>query len=211
MQRAGRVDRGDQARCLGEGTARAGLEPVPAALRIGAALLLREQQHEALARRERLQARAAREARGILVAAMQHHEQGQRVGFARAGRLEQPVSARARRPERHAGEPVARSRGCRWLARPRGRPQRGLQRPRRRFHDRARAAAQRRAGQRTQRALKRAAPEGLANAPHHGAPVARNGPSAIVCQVIQSGRPVRSSAGSPPPPAPPAPPERTGS
>ena len=51
--------------------------------------------------------RVAREGRGVLPAAVQHHQQRQAIAAAHVCRAEQPEAAQARRPDRLPGDPVA--------------------------------------------------------------------------------------------------------
>ena len=80
---------------LAVGPAGGGVEPVPAALRIGEAVLLGVEHHEALACGDRVHARADGKALGVLAAAMQHHHQRQPFAELDAGRPVEPVAAHA--------------------------------------------------------------------------------------------------------------------
>ena len=105
--RAGRPGRSPRAgRRLGLGAMAAAWPPVPAACGLAGQVLLGIEHQEALARGEPVHARAAREARGVLPAAVQHHQQRQAIA---AARLPGGTGRKRRRPPARspAGDPVA--------------------------------------------------------------------------------------------------------
>jgi hypothetical protein len=170
MHKTNLVDRRQDARSLGEGAARTGIEPVPAALRIGEPFLFRVDQQEAFAGRQRLQPGASGETGRILAAAVQHHQQWA-CRLTNGGRgLEEPVPAQAGNTRGDPGDPFALCGGRDALAR--HALARRLGDLRARFLDRPHhltaALAQGRACERVEGTPQRPAEQRLPGAPCHG-------------------------------------------
>ena len=95
-----RTTRGDPGGLAGVAFLVLGQEPVPAALRVVAAVLLRVDGDEAVAVGGLVHPRRGGEARGVLRAAVQHaHERNGGSGLETAGHVDQRRAAPARRPQ----------------------------------------------------------------------------------------------------------------
>ena len=112
IQGAHLIDGGHDQRHFSPRTAGLGVEPVPAALRIGQPFLLRIQHQKALARRDAVHARTGREPLCVLPAAVQHDKQRHPLSGPDAGRAVQPVATRTGRADRHARQPLPGCRGA---------------------------------------------------------------------------------------------------
>ena len=99
------VDGAKDQRRFFQGPAVAGVEPVPAALRVRQTVLLGIQHHETLTRCHRVHACAVCKAFCVLVAAVQHDQQRQLLGRISAWRAKECVAACARSGHGHAVGP----------------------------------------------------------------------------------------------------------
>ena len=109
LEQAHLIDGGEDQRGLGLRATGLGVEPVPAALRVGQAALFRIKHQEALARGEPVHPRAAREVGGILPAAVQHHHQRQALAHGKPRRTEEPEPTHARAARGDPRDQVAES------------------------------------------------------------------------------------------------------
>ena len=87
------------------GAAGGGVEPVPARLGVGQAVLLGIEHEEAFALRDAVHARAGGEGIRILPAAVQHHQQRQPFAEFHTGRPVEPETPRSGRAHGHARQP----------------------------------------------------------------------------------------------------------
>ena len=111
VQQAHLVDRLHDQGGFAISLARGGVEPVPASLRVGEAVLLGIQHQKAFARGEPVHARSQREALRILPATVQHDHQWQSLTEIHPWRLVKPESAR---PGRAHGDACCPGSFARW-------------------------------------------------------------------------------------------------